>query len=89
MTSILYRAVFNADILQCNLSVHSVEWGLTIFGGNNTHICVFWGVRSHLLCVPKHTANLPVSRVPDPPASSQPHGWGLILPGGKRTMHLR
>lgn len=23
MTSILYRAVFNADILQCNLPVHS------------------------------------------------------------------
>lgn len=64
MTSILYRAVLNADMLQCNLPVHSGGWGWTIFGEKSTHISIFWGVRSHLLCAPKHAATLPVSRTP-------------------------
>lgn len=86
-TSILHRAVFNADILQCNLAVHSQRWGQTIFREKYTHIRVFWGARSHLLCAPKHPANLPVSRTPRSLPGRQtlrhPRSWGLTFLGEK------
>lgn len=58
VTSILCRAVFNADTLQSH-------WGglaRTIFGENNPHICVLWGVRSCLLCLLSKTSSLQEGR---------------------------
>lgn len=79
MTSLLCRAVLNVDTLQS----HWGEWARTIFGENNPHICVLWGVRSCLLCAPSQTSSVQEER-----PSGSLVGWDLTLPEGRKKGNL-
>lgn len=89
MTSILYRALLNADILQCSLPVRSGVGVNHLWGKIYPHQHLLGSEEPSALC-PKACSqpSSPQDAVQpameaDPPASSQPHGWGPTFLGEK------